>query len=424
MGKELIIRGIPEPIKAWIAEEAHQQRMSQNAFLLSVLEKASVGQNAPTLFDGVEPTTEVVPGAMPFTFIDLFAGIGGFRVGLSPLGGKCVWTCECDRFATTTYKAWFKEEKIFDDINDLKTDVDIDLEIPDHDVLAAGFPCQPFSLAGVSKKKSLGHAHGFECKKQGNLFFKIVQIARIKRPPILLLENVKNLRSHDKGRTWQIIEYTLDKDLNYRVFPEILDAAHWVPQHRERIFIVCFDRELFGDHPPFEFPEPPDQRPLLGAILEESPPENFILTNHLWKYLKDYAEKHRKRGNGFGYSRFGPEDQARTLSARYYKDGSEILIDRGKRRNPRRITIKEAARLMGFSDEKAEFFGHKDGFPQVVSNTQAYKQFGNAVVPAVVEAVGKEIVKVIKWHIENNGNRCLLNKTKIPMAEIRKTRTA
>jgi len=424
MSKDLIVRGVPDSVKKWIADEAYEQRMSQNSFLLSVLENAHNGQTAPTLFDDVGPDREVIPGSIPFTFIDLFAGIGGFRVALSQLGGKCKWTCEYDRFAATTYKAWFKEEKVYGDINDLTSDAEIENEIPDHDILAAGFPCQPFSLAGVSKKKSLGQAHGFECKRQGNLFFKIAEIVKVKRPPILFLENVKNLRSHDKGTTWKVIEHTLENELGYHVFADIIDAAHWVPQHRERIIIVCFDKELFEQKPLFEFPELPDAKPVLRSILEKTPDEKFTLTDHLWEYLQAYAEKHRKKGNGFGYSKVGPNDQARTLSARYHKDGSEILIERKGHNKPRRLTIVEAARLMGFDEKKAEYFGHENGFPQVVSNTQAYRQFGNAVVPDVVKAVGQEIIKTIKWHIDNSGNKCLLKQDNKKNVNVKKRKTA
>ena len=271
-------------------------------------------------------------------------------------------------------------------------------EIPDHDVLAAGFPCQPFSIAGVSKKNSLGRAHGFKDVAQGTLFFSLATIIEIKRPPVLMLENVKNLQSHDSGRTWAVILSTLN-DLNYRVFTKVIDAASWVPQHRERIFIVGFHRKTFGDAPPFAFPdEPSGPRPKVCKILEEDPDSKYTLSNRLWVYLQEYAKRHRDKGNGFGFGLVDPEGITRTLSARYFKDGSEILIPQGSRRSPRRMTPRETARLMGFPDS----------LPIVVSDTQAYKQFGNSVVPPVAEGVARQIAKVFRWRVANRGNGCLL----------------
>jgi len=255
----------------------------------------------------------------------------------------------------------------------------------------------------------LGHAHGFDCEDQGNLFFKIAQIAKVKRPPVLFLENVKNLKSHDSGNTWDVIQTVLNEELEYEVFDEVIDAAHWVPQHRERIMIVCFDRHVFDDGVPFDFPDcPAGPKPKIGSILEDDVDDKYTLSDKLWNYLQEYAEKHRKKGNGFGYGLVKRDDQARTMSARYYKDGSEILVYQGEDSNPRRLSPSEAARLMGFDERRAQMFGHEDGFPQVVSDTQAYKQFGNAVVPAVVEAVGREIVKTLDWHIRENRDGCLL----------------
>ena len=216
-----------------------------------------------------------------------------------------------------------------------------------------------------------------------------------------MLENVKNLQSHDSGRTWDVIKSTLD-ELDYRIFPKVIDAAAWVPQHRERIFIVGFDRHVFGDNPPFEFPNKPDRpTPVFREILEPAPDPKYTLSSHLWKYLQDYAQRHREKGNGFGYGLADPNGVSRTLSARYYKDGSEILISQDKS-NPRRLTPREAARLMGFDDK----------LPIVVSDTQAYRQFGNAVVPCVVESVARQIVKVMDWHITNNLKSCLIRKVR------------
>jgi DNA (cytosine-5)-methyltransferase 1 len=326
--------------------------------------------------------------AQRFRFIDLFAGIGGFRIGLSAIGGKCVFTSEWDRHSQATYKAWFGHQP-YGDINAIDP-----AAIPDHDILAAGFPCQPFSLAGVSKKNALGQAHGFECERQGNLFFRICDIAEAKRPGILLLENVKNLRSHDGGKSWAVIASELDS-LGYEVHSQVIDARGWVPQHRERVFIVCFDRKRYGTDVAFEFPKPPKQGPKLESILETDVDSKYVLSQHLWNYLQAYADKHRKAGNGFGFGLVGPKDVARTLSARYHKDGSEILIRRGSGR-PRRLTPRECARLMGYSDRVSRRFGFVNGFPIVVSDTQAYRQFGNSVVPAVVEAIAKRIAPIIK----------------------------
>jgi len=319
----------------------------------------------------------------PFTFIDLFAGIGGFRLGLEPLGGRCVFTSEWDRFAQKTYGAWHSDQELHGDINTIDP-----AGIPDHDVLAAGFPCQPFSVAGVVKKRSIGQAHGFACERQGHLFFRVAEVARVKRPRLLLLENVKNLRSHDRGRTWSVIRGELER-LGYTVHAQIVDAKHWVPQHRERLFIVAFDREAFDGVPPFVFPDPPPgPRPALSSILEPDPDPRYTISDRLWAYLQEYAERHKAKGNGFGFSLADPAGHTRTLSARYHKDGSEILIAQPGR-NPRRLTIVECARLMGFADRVRT----RSDVP--VSDYQAYRQFGNAVVPAVVRAVAGNAVRAI-----------------------------
>jgi DNA (cytosine-5)-methyltransferase 1 len=235
-------------------------------------------------------------------------------------------------------------------------------------------------------------AHGFDCETQGNLFFNLAAIVKEKRPPVLLLENVKNLQSHDRGKTWQVIHDTLD-DLNYWIFDKIIDAAAWVPQHRERVYIVCFDKQVFNERPPFEYPQAPNHaKPKLADILDPAPDPKYTLSPHLWNYLQRYAEGHRAKGNGFGFGLVDPEGIARTLSARYFKDGSEILIPQGNHKPPRRLTPVECCRLMGF-DEKTI----------VVSDTQAYRQFGNAVVPKVVEAVGRQILKVMFRKLSGEG---------------------
>ena len=332
-------------------------------------------------------------GGVPFKFIDLFAGIGGFRCGLEPLGGECVYTSEWDRHAAETYQKWYNTD---DMINDDFREVDHS-SIPDHDILCAGFPCQPFSLAGVSKKASMGKSHGFEDEKQGNLFFSIMDAIEAKKPPVLFFENVKNLKSHDEGRTWEVIHTSL-ADAGYHVFHRIIDAQGWVPQHRELIFIVCFNREVFTQNSesiPFLWPEPSEQRKSLSDILEKKPDEKYMLSDKLWMYLQDRKQKHIENGHGFGYGIIEPEERSdgitRTLSARYHKDGSEILIREKGWRNPRRLSPREAGLLQGFDDGIASHFDHESGFPQCVSDTQAYRQYGNAVVPAVIRAIGENI---------------------------------
>ncbi len=319
-----------------------------------------------------------------FRFIDLFAGIGGLRVGFETIGGKCVFTSEWDKYAVETYRRNFPDDDdhVFaGDIREFTQDEAALSRIPAHDVLLAGFPCQPFSIAGVSKKNALGRPHGFLDATQGTLFFDVAQIIRFHRPRAFLLENVKNLQRHDKGRTFSTIMNVLEEDLGYRVETRVLSARPWVPQGRERIFIVGFRDHGTG----FSFDDvavPGGPAPVLGSILSPDVDAKYTLTPKLWSYLQDYRRKHEARGNGFGFGLFGPGDVARTLSARYYKDGSEILIDQGKGRRPRRLTPSECARLMGF--ERGNRLWH---IP--VSDTQAYRQFGNAVVVPVVEAIAE-----------------------------------
>lgn len=314
----------------------------------------------------------------PFTFIDLFAGIGGTRIAFERAGGKCVFTSEWDKHCQLTYFANFGEMP-HGDIRDID-----EKTIPDHGILLAGFPCQPFSIAGVSKNKSLGRKHGFEHKKQGNLFFDIARILLEKRPKAFLLENVKNLKSHDKGNTFKIISETLDK-LGYKLFVEIRDAKYYVPQHRERIFIVGFKKDIYPDIN-FQFPERPTRTKKIADILEKEVDKKYTLSDNLWRYLQDYAKKHKEKGNGFGFGLIDPERDkiTRTLSARYYKDGSEILIKQNGK-NPRRLTPRECARLMGFDDS----------FKIAVSDTQAYKQFGNALCVPLVQAIAQQMIKAI-----------------------------
>lgn len=314
-----------------------------------------------------------------FTFIDLFAGIGGFRIALEKLGGKCVFSSEWNKFSRMTYNANFGEEPEGD-----ITKVDA-TNIPDHDILTGGFPCQPFSIAGVSKKNSLGMPHGFLDKLQGNLFFDVARILKVKKPKAFILENVKNLEGHDKGKTFRTIRKTLTADLEYNIFWKVIDAAAYVPQHRERIVIVGFRRDLFPE-PDFYFPDPVKRNLTLKDVLEQYVDSKYTLTDHLWEYLQNYAEKHKRKGNGFGFGLNDPDSAkvTRTLSARYHKDGSEILIKQ-EGKNPRRLTPEECRRLMGFPK----------GFVIPVSDAQAYRQFGNAVVPDVVSDVGVKVLEVI-----------------------------
>jgi DNA (cytosine-5)-methyltransferase 1 len=340
-----------------------------------------------------------------FTFIDLFAGIGGIRLGFEKHGGKCLFTSEWNPFAKKTYLENFPQAEGHQFIGDI-TPVDEDT-LPDHDVLLAGFPCQPFSIAGVSKKNALGRPHGFECTTQGTLFFDVARIIAAKKPKAFLLENVKNLISHDKGNTFRIIEETLKKELGYDIYYKVIDGQHFVPQHRERIYIMGFREKQ--NHNPFDDLVLPEKGTIkLSAILhtedgteKEEPPyttgtnatvnTKYTLTPHLWEYLQKYAEKHRKAGNGFGFGLVRGTDTARTLSARYYKDGSEILIEQGSRKRPRRLTPRECARLMGFDDS----------FKIPVSDTQAYRQFGNSVVVPMIAEIARVLVKNIITPQEN-----------------------
>lgn len=381
-----------------------------------------------------------------FRFVDLFAGIGGIRHGFEAIGGQCVFTSEWNKHAVRTYKAnWYcdPDEHRFNadirdvtlshqpDISDREAQEHIRASIPQHDVLLAGFPCQPFSLAGVSKKNALGRAHGFACDTQGTLFFDVVRIIDARRPPIFVLENVKNLKSHDNGKTFRIIMQTLD-ELGYEVSdaadmgaddPKIIDGQNFLPQHRERIVLVGFRRDL-GLHEGFTLRDIPSlypaQRPTFGELLEPNVNPKFILTPVLWKYLYRYARKHQEKGNGFGYGLVDPtraSSVARTLSARYYKDGAEILIDRGWDRalgekhfddpqnqlhRPRRLTPRECARLMGFESPQGY------GFRIPVSDTQAYRQFGNSVIVPVFAAVARllqsRILQAVALRDSENGD--------------------
>jgi DNA (cytosine-5)-methyltransferase 1 len=370
---------------------------------------------------------KLLPDAPPksrkydFDFIDLFAGIGGIRRGFEQAGGRCVFTSEWNPYAVKTYKANYYCDTAAHTFNEdirsatLSGDLTvseevayahIDKVVPDHDVLLAGFPCQPFSIAGVSKKNSLGRKHGFECDTQGTLFFDVARIIAAKKPAAFVLENVKNLKSHDKGNTFRVIMKTLD-ELGYWVSDteqegnkdyKVIDGSAFVPQHRERIVLVGFRKSL-NVHHGFTLKNikdlVPKWRPSLGEILDREVDPKYILTTKLWQYLFNYSIKHKAKGNGFGYGLFKSNDVTRTLSARYYKDGSEILIDRGfdpamnvedednLRNRPRRLTPRECSRLMGYDAPG------QSNFRIPVSDTQAYKQFGNSVVVPVFAAIAQ-----------------------------------
>jgi DNA (cytosine-5)-methyltransferase 1 len=377
-------------LKNWLKEESIPKESTVSAKLDQILRSIA----HPT----ISPCSD-------FTFIDLFAGVGGIRQGFESIGGQCVFTSEWDKYSQKTYRTNFPDSHpVVGDI----TKVDTDL-IPNHDVLLAGFPCQPFSLAGVSKKNSLGRAHGFECNTQGTLFFDVERIIQAKRPKAFLLENVKNLTSHDKGRTFKVITHTLEEKLGYKIFYKVIDANGFVPQHRQRIFIVGFREDV-----PFswdDFVHPGKGSVRLEDILH---PENgteeieipytegdrstvsgaFTLSDKLWTYLQDYKKKHEEKGNGFGYGLVTGDDTSRTLSARYHKDGSEILVHRGGNSNPRRLTPRECARLMGYPDT----------FQIPVSNTQAYRQFGNSVVAPVISEIARIMHPHIKELVERDKN--------------------
>lgn len=312
-----------------------------------------------------------------FKFIDLFAGIGGIRLAYQNLGGKCVFSSEWNNFAKKTYEANFGEVP-FGDITQIS-----EKNIPEHDILLAGFPCQPFSIAGVSKKNALGRSHGFLDETQGTLFFDIARILKHKKPKAFMLENVKNLVSHDKGKTFKVIKNTLT-ELGYSIHFQVLDGKHFVPQHRERIIIVGFRTDIFGEKENFKFPKLPEPKAKIKDILEPEVESKYTLSDKLWNYLQDYAAKHKAKGNGFGFGMTDLNGISRTISARYYKDGSEILIPQDGI-NPRRLTPRECARLQGFPDN----------FIIPVSDNQGYRQFGNSVTVPLIQSVGKELIKSI-----------------------------
>jgi DNA (cytosine-5)-methyltransferase 1 len=424
-GKELIIKLLEIYDQKFIGE--YLNKFSQGHWCRETINRWLKGKANPTLsyaeFEHLKnllPKTSISPETADFKFIDLFAGIGGIRKGFEDQNGLCVFTSEWNKYAVRTYKANYdcsnEYHKFNEDIRDVtlsnlddvskpEAHQNIRKIVPDHDVLLAGFPCQPFSIAGVSKKNALGRAHGFECKTQGTLFFDVALIIEAKRPKAFVLENVKNLKSHDKGNTFRVIMETLDElgywvadsDVSGSSDPKVIDGQKWLPQHRERIVLVGFRKDL-DIHSGFSLKDInkllPKKTPILGDLLDKEVPSNYILTPKLWQYLFNYAAKHKAAGNGFGFGLVNEESKVtRTLSARYYKDGSEILLDRGWdfgkdftdeeniQNRPRRLTPTECSRLMGFNK-----LG-ESSFRIPVSDTQAYKQFGNSVVVPVFEAV-------------------------------------
>lgn len=340
---------------------------------LNIVEEPEFQYYLPINWDIPFPPTQ----KPTFKFVDLFAGIGGIRLAYQNIGGKCVFTSEWDIYSKKTYDANFGEVP-FGDITQIS-----ESEIPDHDILLGGFPCQPFSIAGVSKKNSLGRAHGFLDETQGTLFFDVARIIDHKKPKAFMLENVKNLVSHDKGKTFKIIKETLI-ELGYSIHCKVLDGKHFVPQHRERIIIVGFKNSVFEGKEQFKFPDLPEPSRAIREILEPIVDNKYTLSDKLWNYLQEYAKKHKALGNGFGFGMTNLDGISRTMSARYYKDGAEILIPQ-EGKNPRRLTPRECARLQGFPDE----------FLIPVSDNQAYKQFGNSVVTPLIQAVGVNIVNEI-----------------------------
>lgn len=334
------------------------------------------------LFDDFFKVPFPKPEHPKFTFIDLFAGIGGFRLAMQAQGGQCVFSSEWNVYAQKTYFTNFGDMPFGDITKEITKSF-----IPESfDILCAGFPCQPFSIAGVSKKKSLGRETGFKDKTQGTLFFDVADIISRHRPKAFYLENVKNLTSHDKGNTFKVIRETLE-ELNYSLHYKVMDGQTYVPQHRERIMIVGFDRERYHGEEIFEFPEQHEATRSVKEILDPNIDPKYTLSDKLWQYLQNYAEKHRAKGNGFGFGLVDLNGITRTLSARYYKDGSEILIPQGEGKNPRRLSPRECARLMGYPDEYKI---------NCVSDVQAYRQCGNSVVVPLITAVSEQILKTLQ----------------------------
>lgn len=338
------------------------------------------------------PFPPIEKGKETFTFIDLFAGIGGFRMALQNLGGRCVFTSEWDKYSKQTYFANYGEYPFGDITKDL-----VKAHIPEKfDIICGGFPCQPFSIAGVSKKISLGRNHGFADEKQGNLFFHVADILDKHRPKAFFLENVKNLISHDKKKTFQVIRDTFE-ELDYSFDFKVIDGSHFVPQHRERVLMIGFDRKQFVKGVKFDFDNLnyPQEKQAVKNILEANVELKYTLSDKLWNYLQAYAKKHKAQGNGFGFGMTNLEGVSRTISARYYKDGAEILIPQ-EGRNPRRLTPREAAALQGYPMYPINTDDEQRSLHIPVSDNQAYRQFGNSVVMPLIQVVGEELINTLR----------------------------
>jgi len=374
-------------------KEPHYGEAVEIASSFDATENNSVSSIYSSVLESMFGKTDIpfpsnAKGKELFTFIDLFAGIGGFRMALQNLGGKCVFTSEWDRHSKQTYFANYGEYPFGDITKDR-----IKSYIPTKfDIICGGFPCQPFSIAGVSKKISLGKSHGFADEKQGNLFFHIADIIDKHRPKAFFLENVKNLVSHDKKQTFRIIRETLE-ELDYSFDYAVLDGKHFVPQHRERLLMVGFDKRTFGENVKFDFSliELPEKKQVINTILQPDVPAKYTLSDKLWNFLQVYAAKHKAAGNGFGFGMTDLNGISRTISARYYKDGSEILIPQ-EGKNPRRLTPQEAAALQGYPMYPINTLDEERSLRIIVSDNQAYRQFGNSVVMPLIQAVGEELI--------------------------------
>ncbi|MBL6446738.1 DNA (cytosine-5-)-methyltransferase [Fulvivirga sp. 29W222] len=329
------------------------------------------------------------PANLKFRFIDLFAGIGGFRIALQNLGGKCVFSSEIDNSAKQTYEQNFGEYP-FGDLRDFTgeniSDDELNRLIPDHEILAAGFPCQPFSLAGVSARNHLGLAHGFEDENQGNLFFDIARIISIKKPQVVFLENVKNFKTHDGGKTFETVKSILEDELQYDFHYEVINAEKWVPQKRERFFMVCFKKENKN----FTFPQRENEPRKLKEILESDVPKEFTISNKLWEGHQRRTKNNLERGTGFTAFTANLEKPSNTIVARYGKDGKECLIPQVGL-NPRKLTPRECARLQGYPEN----------YILPSSNAAAYRQFGNSVAVPVIQSIAENIIKTVKFKLKN-----------------------
>lgn len=391
MGNDVLIRDVPDAIMSWLKCEQERQLLSQKELLLAILEDRYESERAPKLFDTHAPQFFRTAHGLPFKFAELFAGIGGLRLGLTRAGGCSVFAAEENRHCRKTYHAWFG------DMPHSALDILDPMTIPDHDVLAARLPCERLTPDSSDRLDDGTRDSDSMNPSAVTAFAQFSRVVEAKRPPVFVFEGAKNLRSHDRGRTWKTIRSRLDDQLGYWVFAAVIDAADYVPQHRPRTFVVGFDRGEFVRKPAFSFPMGSGQRHRLADILCTRTPDKYTLSDRLWTYLQRYREQNEARGNGFGYDIADRTGVTRMFSSRYHKDGSDILIAQNNK-NPRRLVPREAARLMGFPDR----------LPIVVSDTQAYKQFGHAVVPDIVEAIAEQIMGVVASHLERYRTGCLL----------------